>query len=164
MQPTVEAIREKCVEEGDCWLWQGAMSHGTRPVARLDGTRKLVGVRRLMLELCGIEPGRNKVFPTCGNQACLNHEHLKPMTHAAMLKRVAAQTGYAQSVTRNAKIAAGKRKHSPITPELVEEIRSSPESGRAVARRMGLCQSTVQAIRAHDSWRDYANPFFQLAA
>ncbi len=164
MQPTIEAILERCIEEGDCLLWQGAMSHGTRPVARLDGTKKMVGVRRMMLELSGISPGRRRAFPTCGNQACLNLAHLKPMEHATMLKLVAAQTGYARSVTRNAKIAAGKRKHSPLTPEIVEEIRSSPESGRAVARRMGLCQSTVQAIRAHESWRDYSNPFFQLAA
>lgn len=164
MQPTLEAILERCIEDGDCLIWQGAMSHGTRPTARIDGTRKTVGVRRLLLELNGIDPGRNRVFPTCGNQACLNHEHLKPMKHAAMLKLVARQTGYARSVTRNAKIAASKRKRSPLTPEMVAEIRSSPESGRAVARRLGLCQATVQAIRAHDTWRDYANPFFQLAA
>lgn len=164
MQASLEAIRANCVEEGQCWLWQGAISHGTTPTMRIDGSKRLVSVRRLVLELQGVSIEKRKAFPTCGNHACVSPECVKPMTHAHMLARVAKRSGYAQNHARKAKIAAGKRKHSPLTPELVAEIRSSAESGHAIARRLGLSQSTVQAIRAHDSWRDYRNPYLQLAA
>jgi hypothetical protein len=164
MQATLEAIHANCIEEGDCWLWQGALSHGTTPTMRITGGKHQASVRRLVLELKGVVLGKRKAFPVCGNSACVSPACTKAMTSAEMLTKVAKRSGYAQSPARNAKIAAGKRKHSPITPELVEEIRSSPESGRAIARRLSLSQSTVQAIRIHDSWKDYSNPFLQLAA
>jgi hypothetical protein len=164
MEGTLEAIKANCIEEGNCWLWQGAMSHGTTPIMRINGSRKLVPVRRFILQLKGAKVEGKKSYITCGNPKCVNPAHIKPMTGSQMLKRVAKQTGYAQRISRNAKIAAGKRKHSPITPELVAEIRSSPESGHAIARRLGFCQATVQAIRAHDTWKDYDSPYLQLAA
>lgn len=164
MKPTLEAIKERCIEEGDCWLWQGALSHGTTPVMRIDGDRRLVSVRRHVLELKGVKVAGRKAYPSCGNVECVNPEHVMAMTPSQMLTRVAASTGYAEAQTRRAKIAAAKRKLSPITPELVQEIRTSPESGHAIARRLGFCQSTVQAIRAHESWRDYQNPYMQLVA
>lgn len=162
MLGTIEDIQARCIEEGDCWIWQGAMSHGTTPIMRLDGSRKLVAVRRHILMLNGVAVDGKKSYITCDNPKCVNPEHIKAMTGSQMLKRVVATTGYTQSLARNAKIAAGKRKHSPLTPELVEEIRSSPESGHAIARRLGFNQSTVQSIRAHDSWRDYSSPYLQL--
>jgi hypothetical protein len=162
MQASLEAIHANCIEEGECWLWQGALSHGTTPTMRLPGTRRQASVRRMVLELQGIVLGKRKAFPCCGNSACVSPACTKAMTHAEMLTRVAQRSGYAHNLARNSKIAAGKRKNSPLTPELVEEIRSSPESGHAIARRLGFNQSTVQAIRAHESWRNYSNPFFQL--
>lgn len=164
MQGTLEAIRANCIEEGECWIWQGAMSHGTTPVMRIDGEKRLVSVRRHILEVKGVRVAGRKAYPSCGNAACVNPEHTLAMTSSQMLTRVAASTGYAKNLARNAKISAGKRRHSPLTPELVHEIRSSPESGHAIARRLGLSQSTVQAIRVHESWKDYRNPYLQLAA
>lgn len=164
MERSLDAIHANCIEEGECWLWQGALSHGTTPTMRITGTRSQASVRRAVLELQGINVEGRKAFPVCGNDACVSPACVKPMTSAEMLSRVAERSGYAQNIARNSKIAAGKRKHSPLTPELVDEIRSSAESGHAIARRLSLSQSTVQAIRAHDTWRDYSNPFFQLAA
>lgn len=164
MKGTIEAIHAKCIEDGDCWIWQGAMSHGSRPVARLEGSRKNVSVRRLVLELRGVHPGKRMAYPKCANQACVCPDHVQAMSRAKMHTLIAASTGYASTPERRAKIAAAKRKLSPITPELVEEIRTSPESGHAIARRLGFCQATVQAIRAHESWRDYQNPYLQLVA
>lgn len=164
MERTLEDIHANCIEEGECWLWRGALSHGTTPTMRITGTRRQASVRRMVLELQGIDVEGRKAFPICGNDACVSPACVKPMTNSEMLSRVAERSGYPQNIARNSKIAAGKRKHSAITPELVDEIRSSPETGRGIARRLGLNQSTVQAIRAHDSWRDYSNPFLQLAA
>lgn len=164
MQGTLEAIRAKCTEEGDCWLWNGALSHGTTPTMRIDGDKHQVSVRRYVLELQGKKVDGLKATNTCNDPRCVCPAHAVAWPTSRMLKRVAVTSGYGLCPARNAKIAAGKRQHSPVTPELVTEIRNSPESGHAIARRLGLSQSTVQAIRAHETWKDYSNPFFQLAA
>jgi len=39
-------------------------------------------------------------------------------------------------------------RHSPLPPEVVAEIRSSPESCGAIARRLGIARQTVQKIKA----------------
>lgn len=162
MQATLEAIREKCIEEGDCWLWQGAMDKGT-PRAKVGG--KMVYVRRLVLELKGkkIHTGM-RATTTCGDERCVNPDHVVASTPSAINAAVARRTGFARKAARRAKISAAKRKNSHVTPEMVAEIRSSDGTGRAIAARLGLHASTVNDIRAHRTWVDYSNPFFQLAA
>lgn len=162
MQPTVEAIREKCIEEGDCWLWQGAMDKGA-PRAKVNG--KMVYVRRLVLELSGKKiPASMRATTTCGDERCVNPDHVVARTPSAINSAVAKRTGFARKAARRAKISAAKRKNSKVTPEMVAEIRASEGSGREIAERLGLHTSTVNDIRAHRSWVDYTNPFFQLAA
>jgi transcriptional regulator with XRE-family HTH domain len=39
-------------------------------------------------------------------------------------------------------------RHNPIAPEIVATIRSSPEGGSALARRLGISRQTVAKIRA----------------
>lgn len=162
MQPTIEAIHARCIEEGECWIWQGATDTHSTPVMRLDGSRKLLPVRRFILEMNGRKLGVLRATNTCGVKLCVNPEHAIGWNSARLIKRAAEVTGYARQPSRNAKISQKKREASPLTPELVQEIRSSPESGRAIARRIGHCQSTVQAIRAHETWKEYSSPFAGL--
>lgn len=150
------------MEEGDCWLWQGAMDKGA-PRAKVGG--KMVYVRRLVLELSGKQiPAGMRATNTCGDGRCVNPSHVVPRTLSAINADVAKRTGFARKAARRAKISAAKRKNSKVTPEMVAEIRSSEGTGREIAERLGLNPSTVNDIRAHRSWVDYTNPFFQLAA
>lgn len=164
MDGTIEAIHAKCIEEGDCWIWQGATDGRDTPVMRLPGSRKLVAVRRFILEMDGRKLGALRATNTCDVRLCVNPEHAIGWKSSKLIKRAAEASGYARQPSRNAKIAEKKRKASPLTPELVQEIRSSPESGHAIAARLGLAQSSIQAIRAYETWKDYSNPFFQLTA
>lgn len=164
MEGSIEAIYARCVEEGDCWLWQGPLDDNGTPIMRLNGSRKLHSVRRHILQLNGKQLGALRATNTCNVQSCVNPEHAVGWTMAQLIKRAADTTGYARNPARNAKIAMKKRLHSPLTPELIQEIRLSPESGRAIAIRLGHCQATVQAIRAHETWKDYSGPFAGLGA
>lgn len=164
MEGTIEAIYERCIEEGECWIWQGPVdTHGT-PIMRLNGSRKLHFVRRHILQLDGTLLGSMRATNTCNTPRCVNPEHAVAWPMKKLIKRAAATTGYAGNPVRNSKIAARKRKLSPITPEQIEEIRSSPESGRAIALRLGYSKSTIQAIRAYDTWKCYTDPFYGLRA
>lgn len=164
MDGTIEAIYARCIEEGDCWLWQGPVDTNDIPIMRITGSRKLHPVRRYILQMDGTVLGSLRATNICNVPRCVNPEHARAWTMAKLIKRAADETGYAKQPARNAKIAARKRQLSPISPELIEEIRTSSESGRAIAIRLGYCQSTIQAIRAYDTWKDYSSPFFALTA
>ena len=45
-------------------------------------------------------------------------------------------------------------RHSPLSPEIVAEIRSSPETGGAIGRRLGIAQQTVSKIRTGKTHQD----------
>lgn len=162
MLGTIEAIYARCIEEGDCWLWQGATDGNHVPMMRLNGSRKLIPVRRFILEMNGRNLGVLRATNTCDVRMCVNPEHAVGWPSSRLIKRAAIVSGYAQHPARNAKISSKKREASPLTPELVHEIRTSPESGRAIAIRLGYCQATVQAIRAHETWKEYGGHFAGL--
>ena len=45
-------------------------------------------------------------------------------------------------------------RHSPLSPEIVAEIRSSSETGGAIARRLGIARQTVSKIRTGKTHQD----------
>ena len=45
-------------------------------------------------------------------------------------------------------------RHSPLSPEIVAEIRSSPETGGAIGRRLGIARQTVSKIRTGKTHQD----------
>jgi hypothetical protein len=164
MDGSIEGIYARCIEEGDCWLWQGPVDTNGIPIMRITGSRKLHLVRRHILQMDGTVLGSLRATNTCNVTRCVNPEHAIGWPMSKLIKRAAKTTGYASNPARNAKIALKKRELSPITPEQIDEIRSSTESGHAIARRLGFCQATVQAIRAHETWKTYSSPFAGLGS
>lgn len=163
MERSLKAILERCVEDGDCWIWQGGASHGTRPIARISGTQQVIYVHRLVLELLKKPAGELYAYPSCGNPMCVCPDHTRAMTRSDVMRIVAKRKGSAARKTVNSRISSKLRNRSRFTQEEVQAIRDSKESGRALARRLGCDPSTVHDIRAHRTWRDYTNPFMQLA-
>lgn len=164
MLGTRKAIFDMCIEVGECWEWQGACDSGGKPVMRLKGSRKLIAVRRHILLRRGIDMTGLAATNTCNNPKCVCPAHAVAWTMKELITRAAITTGYARRPDRNAAISKARRDASPITPEMVAEIRNSPESGHAIARRLGHSQSTIHAIRAHETWKDYGSPYLQLGA
>lgn len=161
----IDYIEARAIDDGHCWIWQGSKDSKGRPVMRLKGSRKLVAVRRVLLEAKGVTFTAKSVASTkCGNPLCVNPDHAARLTRRQLILRAAKTTGYANRPSRNEAIAMAKRKNSPFTPEMIKEILESPESGHAIARRLGHSQSTIQAIRAREVWKDYRNPFAGLGA
>lgn len=159
----IDYIEARVVEDGDCLIWKGSKDSKGRPVMRLPGSRKLLSVRRVVLEAKGPPLRDGQVASnTCGNPLCVNPEHAKRMTRRQLINRAVKTTRYHLRTTRNEAIAKSRRKRSPFTPEMIQEILSSPESGHAIARRLGHSQSSIQAIRAREVWKDYRNPFAGL--
>ena len=85
----------------------------------------------------GREP-HGLVRHTCDRPACVNPAHLIEGTSADNM-RDAMERGRLPRYT--------DRPNGKVTPLLAEEIRQSPETGRAIARRLGLSEGLVSEIR-----------------
>lgn len=161
---SLQHVRERCEEVGDCWIWQRCTNHMGYPVMRIGGTMRLV--RRVAVEASGraLLP-RQPVAVRCGERGCVNPEHLFPSSESAIAKK-AAKRGAWSSPMRGAKIAQARRTTmAKLTLEQAREIRASSDSGPVLAARYGVNRSLVSRIRRGDAWREYmGNPFAGLFA
>ena len=158
---TLDDIKARSDEFGDCWLWAGATSSTGHPIAKPSGC-KCTLVRRLAFSLAGntLTP-RAPIGTVCGHKLCVNPEHLRETTTAAIAKHAGARGAFS-SKARCAKIAQAKRKQGKLTMDIAREIRMSPDTGRVLAARFGVDRSLVTRIKNGTAWRDYSNPYFGL--
>lgn len=156
---TLETIQARIVEEGDCWLWQAALSHGS-PALRHDG--RVMYVRRFIAQyLQGKDTSGKYVTQTCDSPLCVNPAHVIVCDRAKLQLIAAKRTRYGDSVVRGMRIARAKQEASSLTWDDVRAIRAMEGTSRAIARELGLNFSRVHNIRTHKTWRE-ANPFFGL--
>jgi len=155
----LKMIREKCVEDGTCWIWQGAINQGM-PVAR-DRDR-IVNVRRHIAGYLRGEIVLGKLASTtCGTPRCCAPAHIEMVTRQS-LQRKSALTLYHQAPARREKLAIAQRARSPLDSEMVAAIRASDLPGRDLAALYGVSLSTIQGVITHRTWQNYRNPFAGL--
>ncbi len=75
---TLDAIKARCTQDGECWIWTGATVHGRPCMAqRRDGKRVNAPVQRQALEIAGkTSPWGGRAQCRCGNALCCNPAHL----------------------------------------------------------------------------------------
>lgn len=77
---------------GDCWVWP-RLNRSGYPAARFAG--KDVALHRLVLEMKhGASLGSQHAHHTCANAACVNPEHLQPVTHRDNVAEMLARQSY----------------------------------------------------------------------
>lgn len=137
---TMDLIRSKCIEDGDCLVWQAGKSTTTNtgiPYMKADG--KIVPVRRWIAENILKLPIKGKLASNiCANPACVAPEHVAMKTRVKLQKDTVARTLYHLNPVRNAKLAKAARDRSPHPPEMVEKIRAAEGSHKAIARELGV--------------------------
>jgi predicted XRE-type DNA-binding protein len=166
-------IKDRCVIEGDCWNWQGALqSCGSTPTINVrnpvTGKRSVMSVRRAALlekhkDSPNLLKGKLATY-SCGNAACVNPEHTHAVGRKALQKRIVQELGYLQNPVRGQKIAKIMRAKSQLTPELVAQIRADDAPQKQTAARFGVSQATISKIKRWETWKDTSNPFAQLGA
>ncbi|WP_439587505.1 hypothetical protein [Hydrogenophaga sp.] len=158
-------IKARCIEEGNCWMWQGPIGKTGYPITKLKGHQAPALVRRLVVELVGRPPApRQPVIATCGDRRCCNPAHLE-LSSPSEVGKAAAKKGAFSSLTRRAKISAGVRASgTKLTEQQAEEIRASDKPLREISRQYGINRSGVRRIKTGETWADYRNPFAGLGA
>ena len=94
------------VEEGDCWVWQGSLNHSG--YGRINFRRKWRTSHGAVYEAHrGPVPAGLVLDHLCRNRACVNPDHLEPVTQKENVRRAAPAAATArrrQNVERWAEI------------------------------------------------------------
>lgn len=90
MAITLEKIHARCIDKGECWIWQGALI-GNRPYLCVHegGVRFNRRVQKQVLEMLGeTVPEQTRITQSCGNPLCcapLHQEIQASRTKAGLL-------------------------------------------------------------------------------
>lgn len=159
---TIESLMALTTEEGDCRLWDKYLGNGV-PMVYHDG--RFIQVRKLILELQGVDVWARYTSPRCNNPLCVEPSHIiqrsPKQQHTHMAKRVSiapSNQGRIIKITKARREQVGK-----ITQAQAIEIRMSDESGPVLAERFGITRSMVNRIKRGKSWvQEFGNPFAGL--
>lgn len=157
MTNLIDRILNHVTEEGDCWIWHGAMqSNGTIPMIRYG--KKTMSVRRAVLVDRGAPVSGYQATCTCGNRLCVNPDHVEAVRRSTLQKRVFAKRTEAEEILRGRNIAMALRangKRIKRSLDFAREIRAAEGSQREIAKRFGATQSEVSEIRRGVKWKEY---------
>jgi hypothetical protein len=163
-EPTLDSLKARTIEEGDCWLWQGYIQNNTpQVVSYASGSKRMVSVRRLLRELITgrVQPDGH-YSNTCGNPLCVNPDHTiwrgqdAHMRAMAKKRRVSDVTA---NKLRNYRVNTGQAK---LSESKAQEIRLSEEPGPVLAERYGVSRSWINRVKRGEVWRVLSSPFAGL--
>lgn len=139
--------------ETGCILWTGYSQQLTpnyrRPFFSV-ATSKSEPAHRVAYKLFrGEIPDGLVVRHTCDDPMCVNPDHLLLGTQRDNMRDM-AERGRGRVPHRT----VGERNpHSKLTEQLVSEIRSSTETRKQIALRLGVSPSTIGAVRQGRNWK-----------
>ncbi|GKS85836.1 hypothetical protein AVMA1855_16810 [Acidovorax sp. SUPP1855] len=151
---TLEQLHARCIEDGDCLLWQGGLSKSA-------GHPKFNNrsARRLVYELAhGPIPAGRNITVTCDCISCLNPEHLALTTKAEASRKANA----CPSVRAKKSVASAKasRPKGKLTIEIAREIRASTGTCDELAAVYSVDRTLISKVRRGSAWRELvASPF-----
>lgn len=163
---TLEDIKARCEEVGECWIWQGTVLRKRFPVAKANN--ETLYPKRLAWAAHHGKPVPDGMCVVnrpakCHDPLCCNPDHLAAVTKRQVLQQV-VDDGKLHTTKTRAKIAAAKRAGSKLSDQAVHEIRFSDEPVAVLAARHGISETYGHMIRRGDSRKDYSSPFAGLGA
>ncbi|NDF52351.1 MAG: hypothetical protein EB116_20115 [Betaproteobacteria bacterium] len=162
MSTFIDWVRDRSIEVGDCWEWQGYFTpHGRTPVSTRNS--KNISVRRVLaIELQLIDDRSRKVTGTrCRNWRCVNPKHLQLLTRQVAAKR-AAENRTGGKLIASRKASDQRRKRAKLSIDQVRAIRASDSSCRLLGIAYGVSPNTISLIKSGRIWRETGNVFSNL--
>jgi hypothetical protein len=154
---TMDLIRAKSHEDGDCLIWDGGKGAGV-PYIRQPGLKNLVPVRRwIAINVLGLKTDKLMASTLCGNPSCVDPNHVVMKSRSRLVADSAARTQYHKNPVRNLKLALAARARSPHSPELIERIRNMEGTHKGIARELGINFDIVNRIKNGTGYKEYKN-------
>jgi len=164
---TIESLMAKCTEEGDCQLWNGSTTKYGHPVMTFlcENKRTTTNVRRRVAQLMGMKIEGMMVSCSCNNALCISPACIEVISRKQLQLKTMKRERQQSRINTRAKLAKIAQRRSPVmSMALAREIRSSDETGRQIAARIGVSAQIVSRVRTNRSWVDFTNPYLRLKA
>lgn len=138
-----------------CWHWKGAMFRGHPRIHTFDhevGDKRSMSGPKAVWNIAHGEAPNGIPFRRCLCRDCVNPAHLILARDKAEMGAYIARSGKRKGVNMEQRRAAALRGLAAqgITPtpdNVVLDIRTSSETGRALAARLNLSEQTISHIR-----------------
>ena len=152
MRNILDVVREKSVEEGDCWLWTGYCNDG---IPSTSNSGKAYRVARLIAIRLNMPVDGKVAYMKCGNKMCVNPDHVGLMSrNAYSAKNIKKMTETISWKMKQKRIA---RARSKLTMDDVIAIRSAEGiTQRALAAKYGVDQKVILRVLKGQSWNDHS--------
>jgi hypothetical protein len=155
---TVADLKKRCnVKTNGCWEWPGATdAQGYPSVWSRDlGERTSLGVF-IGLLTTGKRPAKGyRWYVTCETPHCANPAHRKEGTVSEAMSLARGRKTRTFSPLARSRISMSRRaRPTKLNEELAREIRASEEPQKALARKYGVCQSTISHVISGRVWRE----------
>lgn len=138
MSSFVSKFWSKLEKRAGCWLWKGEKNYHGYGVT---DTGELAHFMSWQIHHGYIPKGRVDVFHNCGNNSCVNPDHL---FLGEKVKKV--------PVVRVPRV---KRPRPPLNWDVVNEIRSNPQiSVVEFSEKLGVSFGEIYFIRNNMSWKE----------
>lgn len=122
----------------NCWLWTGSIRNG---YGLFSHNLKTISAHRFSYEIHkGPIPNGLIVLHSCDVPNCVNPEHLSVGTHLDNNRDMISKG-------RNKQPSGERHGLSKFSDEQREVIRKDSRSARAIAKELGVCNSTISRIK-----------------
>lgn len=163
MSVSKQWIMDRChIDHAGCMIWSLAMNSCSQPVARDEGARRMVNVRREWMALHGRDIEGKCVTCKCENPRCLTH--LEIITRKELQRRTGKRIKGAIHKRISAQLATRHRSTTKITIEQVREWRALGLTGSEIAATAGLSHGHGCKIARGDAWQELGNHWAGLGA
>ena len=142
---TMDEVRSRCDEVGNCLIWRQSVNSGGAPSASVRGktmtVRRLVYVELLSKEL---KAGR-RLTVRCHNPLCVSESCIVQRTQADILRNARQRALASDPMILRREQRAGSR--AKLNPEIAAQVRNSDESTKVWAKRLNVHPETIRGIR-----------------
>lgn len=151
---TLDDIRQRCEEVGECWLWLKSVNSGGHPTCSHNGSTVLA--KRLAYSLTGKRLPTNGMLITarCGNVLCCSPSCLMSVTRSRLqelshARRRRDDPEYWAKVQKTSQFAKVNR-------AIAEEMRASGDDMKTLSKRYGMSEESARRILRNESWHQPA--------
>lgn len=155
---TVDDIKNRSDEVGDCWEWRGSYSTDGVPVLNKKSVRRL-GAKAIGKHIPPLFVATTK----CNNQRCVCPDHILIVSRTRRIQ-MNVEDGRYYNPAKTAKMVKTKAKKSRFPDELVEAVRTAQGETRDIADRFNVPITWAYKVRQGICRKAPGNPFFGLMA
>jgi hypothetical protein len=150
---TIKTLKDRCRIDGEHWIWLGSATENGHPIAKING--KSTTVRRWVATESGKHPRKEAWAatvkcdrPMCVAPGCVIGRTLSDVMRDAYDDERRDMAAISRKIARTRGVLLGN-----FTEEDIRAIRASDDSLRTLAKKRGVCKTTIACIRRGDTWR-----------